>query len=450
MTDLHTRFQSLDALRAPDLWSEVEQRAMAMQPRRRSAWVLIAVTLLLALVIGGAVLVGSGVIKLPITVDASASPSSATSSSSAQALSSASTSPVLPILGSWTATGAMLEARTNHTATQLVDGRVLVVGGMGTATGEGFANILSSAEVYDPSTGTWTTTGVMLGARAGHTATLLPDGKVLVAGGGSSGDGDGGPLASAELYDPSTGTWTATGSTIGAGPGRTATLLGNGKVLVVGGAGANFEPVPSAELYDPSTGSWSAAAEMADARSGPTATLLLGGKVLVAGGSGDGGLLSTVEVYDPSSDSWTATGAMLEHNVGHTATLVVDGRVLVAGGGLGTSAGASAELYDPTTGQWSASAAMPEGRIYHTATLLPGGRVLVADGANGVVDAFPSISARLYDPGTGSWSPAGDMLEARGSHTATLLLDGRVLVAGGALGTSAGASAELYDPGSPS
>jgi N-acetylneuraminic acid mutarotase len=438
MSDLHTRFQSLDALRAPDLWSEVEQRAMATQPtRRRSAWVLIAVTLLLALLIGGAVLVGSGVIKLPVTVDASAAPSS-----TADASTAASPSAVAQVPGSWTATGAMLEARTNHTATQLLDGRVLVTGGL-TYDSSGLANILGSAELYDPTTRQWTATGAMLGIRAGHTATLLPDGKVLVAGGSACTDYDGCPLASAELYDPNTGAWTATGAMLGAGTGRTATLLGNGKVLVVEGV-SNFEPVASAELYDPTTGSWSTAAAMADARSGATATLLLGGKVLVAGGDSgsSAGLLSTVELYDPSSDSWTPTSAMLEHDVGHTATLLLDGRVLVVGGGLGTSAGASTELYDPTTGLWTATGAMPEGRIYHTATLLPGGRVLVAGGANGVVDPFPLVSVQLYDPGTGSWTATASMIMAHSNHTATLLRDGTVLVLGGTN------SAELFNPGS--
>jgi N-acetylneuraminic acid mutarotase len=448
MTDLHTRFQSLDALpAAPDLWSEVEQRAMATQPTRRSsAWVLIAVTLLLMLVIGGAVLVGSGIVKLPITVDASGSPSSTAHESAA-----APSSPVIPVPASWTAAGAMIEVRTNHTATQLLDGRVLVTGGY-TSDSSGLATILASAELYDPSTRQWTATGGMLGIRAGHTATLLPDGKVLVAGGSACSDYDGCPLASAELYDPGTGSWTATGSMIVAGTGRTATLLGTGKVLVVGGAASIvIDPLPlaSAELYDPSTGSWTAAAEMADARSGPTATLLLGGKVLVAGGSGGTGLLSTVELYDPRSDSWTATGAMLEHNIGHTATLLLDGRVLVAGGGVGTSAEASAELYDPRTGQWTATGAMLEGRIYHKATLLPGGKVLVAGGANGVVDPMPSASAQLYDPSTGSWTATESMAEARSGSTATLMPGGTVLVVGGA-GSNFGllASAELYDPGS--
>lgn len=444
MTDLQTRFRTLDDLSAPNLWNDIEERAMAMQPARRSGtWVLVAVTLLLALAIGGAILVGSSVIKLPVIVDASMSPSSAPSSS-AQASSVASASPVAPVPASWTATGDMIEARTNHTATQLLDGRVLVAGGVGEQISEFGANILASAELYDPRTGQWTATSPMLGIRTSHTATLLPNGKVLVAGGGESSDGDGGPLSSAEVYDPNTGTWTTTGSTIGAGPGRTATLLGNGKVLVTGGSGENFEGVAVAELYDPSTGSWSATGDMVEPRSGHRAVLLLDGKVLVTGGS------MSAELYDPSTGKWTATGSTPGVLVGHSATLLTDGRVMAAGGMNGTGASSAAEVYDPGTGEWTPTGTMVDGRIYHSATLLPGGNVLVLGGTNSVIDGGVGVaSAELYDPATESWATTESMAVTRGGSTATLLGDGTVLVAGGS-GSDHGAlaSAEVYDPGS--
>jgi hypothetical protein len=444
MTDLHSRFKGLDTVPAPDLWYSIEERALAMQStHRRSPWVLVVVMLLLVLAIGGAVLVGSGIVKLPVSVENSANPSA-----SAQGSTAASSSPIEPVPASWTATGDMVEARTNHTATQLLDGRVLVAGGVGTQTSEFFANILASAELYDPSTGQWTATGSMLGIRVGHTATLLPDGKVLVTGGGESSDGDGGPLSSAEVYDPATGAWTATGSTIGAGPGRTATLLGNGKVLVTGGANSDFEPVALAELYDPGTGSWSATADMVEARSGHTATLLLDGKVLVAGSGTD---VASAELYDPSTGQWVATGSMGGVFIGHTATLLLDGRLLATGGMAGTGALASAELYDPSTVQWRGTAAMLEGRIYHRAVLLPGGMVLVVGGTNSVIDGGEaSASAELYDADTGTWTATERMSEARGGSTTTLLRDGTVLLAGGAVRGAALASAELYDPGSGS
>jgi hypothetical protein len=395
--------------------------------------------------VGGAVLVGSGVIKLPAVVDASASPS-ASADASVDPSADASATPVEVVPASWTATGSMVEARTNHTATQLLDGRVLVAGGVGEQISEFGANILGSAELYDPSTGQWTSTGPMLGIRTGHAATLLPDGKVLVIGGGDSSDGNGGPLATAEVYDPATGAWTATGNTIGAGPGRTATLLGNGSVLVTGGVGESLEALAVAELFDPSTASWSATGNMLEARSGHRATLMLDGKVLVTGGG-----LASAELYDPATGQWTATGSTLGVLVGHSATLLSNGTVLVAGGMAGTGASSSAEVYDPSTGQWTATGGMLEGRIFHSATLLPGGRVLVIGGTNSVIDGGVALaSAELYDPATGSSTATESVPLARGGYTATLLRDGTVLVAGGSGAGGYLATAELYDPGSGS
>jgi hypothetical protein len=442
MTDLRTRFHTLDTISAPDLWYDIEERAMAMQPvRHRNPWVLVAVTLLLVLAVGGAVLVGSGIIKLPAVVDESASPSA-----SAQESSLASSSPVARVPASWTVTGDMVEARTFHTATQLLDGRVLVAGGVGEQISEFGANILASAELYDPDTGEWTATGSMLGIRTGHAATLLPDGKVLVIGGGESSDGNGGPLATAEVYDPATGSWTATGNTIGSGPGRTVTLLGNGKVLATGGIGGDGEGLAVAELYDPSTGSWTATGNMFEARSGHRAMLLLDGSVLVVGGG-----LASAELYDPTTGQWTATGATRGVLVGNTATLLPDGRVLIAGGMAGSGASSSAEVYDPSTGQWTATGEMLEGRINHSATLLPGGKVLVAGGTDSVIDGGVTLtSAELYDPATGSWTTTQGMPIAQAGYTATLLGDGTVLVAGGTGTSGYLATAELYDPGSGS
>src|SRR3990170_4104235 len=192
MTDLHTRFRTLDDLRTPDLWREIEGRALAVEPRpvRSLAWVLIVVMLLLTVAIGGAVLVGSGIVKLPVSVEASATPSSTPHEST-----SASSTPVEQRPPAWTATGSMAAARDGHTATLLPDGTVLVAGGVGTS-GE-----LASAELYDPRSGTWVPTGNMIETRFTHTATLLRDGTVLVAG-GFSGGGSGSTPASAELYDP--------------------------------------------------------------------------------------------------------------------------------------------------------------------------------------------------------------------------------------------------------
>jgi hypothetical protein len=327
----------------------------------------------------------------------------------------------------WTATGSLNTTRSGHTATLLPDGRVLV------AAGEGEPGTLSSAELYDPATGLWTATGSLHAARRDHTATLLPDGRVLVAGGQVS-EAD---LASAELYDPSTGTWTPTGSMNTARNGHTATLLPDGRVLVVGG-------MP--ELYDPATGSWSYTSNPIVIRRGHTATLLPDGRVLVAGGLG-GGYLASAELYDPATGLWALSGSLNTARYLHSATLLPGGRVLVAGG-YNDSAGyylASAELYDPVAGSWTSTGSLNAGRSSHTATLLPGGRVLVAGG-----DGFARYlaSAELYDPATGLWAPAGSLNTGRSHHTATLLPNGRVLVAGGSNYDAGGylVSTELYSP----
>jgi len=348
----------------------------------------------------------------------------------------------------------MIEARSHYTATLLAGGKVLVTGGNSSS-----GDLLRSAELYDPGTGSWTVTGSMIEARGSHTATRLPDGTVLVAGG----DGSSGLLASAELYDPVSGTWTATAGMIEARFYHTATRLPDGKVLVAGGVAAGIgEEIPpalaSAELYDPTTGTWTATDNMVEGRSAHTATLLPDGSVLAAGGHGTAGsaLLESAELYDPGSGSWSATDGMIDGRLAHTATLLPDGTVLVAGGvslSFEIGALASAELYDPVSGTWTATASMPEARSgsatplpsAHTATLLLDGTVLVAGGYTGEGGAL--ASAELYDPRSGSWTTTASMIEARGGYTATLLLDGRVLVAGE---SGAPGSAELYDPGSGS
>jgi uncharacterized delta-60 repeat protein len=352
----------------------------------------------------------------------------------------------------WTVTGGMIEDRFQDTATLLSDGKVLVAGGVhATKDPQG---VLASAELYDPSNGSWTATGKMPTPRQFHTATLLPDGKVLVAGGTGSNNttGSNSALASAELYDPSNGSWTATGSMVTPRMFHTATLLPDGKVLVAGGTGNNVtgKPLASAELYDPKSGSWTATGSMPTPRMFHTATLLRDGKVLVAGGSGNNSAslkppLASAALYDPGNGSWTATGNMVTPRFDFTATLLPDGKVLVAGGLHSGVQAAAAELYDPGNGSWSATGSMVTPRADQTATLLPDGKVLVAggSGSNGAL-----ASAERYDPGSGSWTAAGSMVTPRQSHTATLLPDGKVLVAGGFGAEAPVVTAELYDPGS--
>jgi hypothetical protein len=237
------------------------------------------------------------------------------------------------------------------------------------------------------------------------------------------------------------GTWTATGSLGTARYLHTATLLPNGKVLVAAGVDVNFNVSASAELYDPATGTWTVTGSLATARVDHTATLLPNGKVLVAGGTNINSNLASAELYDPASGTWTATGSLGTGRQSHTATLLPNGNVLVAGGfgGFPATQLASAELYDPASGTWTATGSLGTAREFHTATLLPNGKVLVAGGFNGSLLA----SAELYNPASGTWSATGSLGTARFAHTATLLPNGNVLVAGGDNISGGLASAEL-------
>jgi WD40 repeat protein len=325
----------------------------------------------------------------------------------------------------FTATGGLGANRYNHTATRLLDGRVLVVGGYGYEdSGPGV-----SAELYNPATGTWTNTSSLDDPRVNHTATLLPNGKVLVAGGVfNSGYGPFG--VNPELYNPTNGTWSVAGGAGGHYYGHTATLLPGGKVLIAGGVidvGAGFQSITkSAMLYDSAANSSVSTGNLGKARYFHTATLLTNGQVLVAGGG-----TNTAELYNPATGTWTNTGSLGTARSSHTATLLPNGKVLVVGGGTNT-----AELYNPATGTWS-----PTGNpaASGSATLLPNGQVLVVGIIVGTIWGQDTPIAELYDPATGTWSTAGSPVSPHSGQTATLLSSGQVLVAGGFYN-----AAELY------
>jgi N-acetylneuraminic acid mutarotase len=341
--------------------------------------------------------------------------------------------------GSFSNTGTLVTARFLHTATPLSNGKVLVAGGQGSNNAP-----LASAELYDPASGTWTATGNLTAVRTSHTATLLPNGKVLVAGGFNNSSNF---LAGAELYDPTSGTWTTTGSLVTGRYYHTATLLPNGKVLVAGGN--NGADLASGELYDPASGTWTATGSLITARTSPTATLLTNGKVLVVGGGSGLDALASAELYDPVSGTWTSTGSLATARGGQTETLLSNGKVLVAGGENSSGPGgsgvilASTELYDPASGTWTATGSLATARTGQTASLLPNGKVLVA---GGVDFSHVFASAELYDPASGTWTATGSLAAARYYDTASLLSDGNVLVAGGH-GAGTLSSAELYGSG---
>jgi hypothetical protein len=328
---------------------------------------------------------------------------------------------------------AMTTGRVRHTATLLDDGRVLLTGG--DLPDEGV--VRASAELYDPATGTFSRTDPMTSElRQEHTAIRLADGRVLVIGGTF-------PLECQlpEIWDPATGRFrVARGDvcsnwTLSVGP------LRDGRVLVIYPLHDDLKPDPgrpgsSADLFEPAVrGVLSRTGSLAtDRRDDAVATRLPDGRVLVAGGG-----VAALEVYDVATGAFTTVGWLSGPGSIGAATVLADGRVLIL-----SSAGTSAEIYDPTASTVTSTGPMTTPRAEFTATLLADGHVLVAGGALGG-------SAELYDPATGTFSRTGSMAVARYGHTATLLEDGTVLIAGGASRPGAlrggQASAELYDPG---
>jgi N-acetylneuraminic acid mutarotase len=337
----------------------------------------------------------------------------------------------------WTTAGSMTEARHAHTATLLPSGKVLVSGSF-TPGG----NVVATAEVYDPATGTWSAAASTASPRSYHTATLLQNGKILVSGGHVPVDSY---IATAEVYDPALGTWSTTASMASPRAGHTATLLNNGKVLITGGY--NRGVLAGSEVYAPATGTWSTTAPMGVPRFEHVAALLPNGKVLIAGGFIHGSRTNatwSAEVYDPASGTWSTAASMASIRGFPTATTLQNGKVLVTGGYSGSSYHASAEVYDPATGTWSTTAPMSSPRGYHTATLLQDGKVLVSGGSN---SSGYVASAEVYDPATGTWSAATTMASPRRYHAATLLQNGKVLVSGGGNNSNGSlAAAELYTP----
>jgi hypothetical protein len=335
--------------------------------------------------------------------------------------------------GSFANTGSMTAARSGQVAALLNNGNVLVAGSyFGT-------DDLVSAELYNPTTGTFTATGNM--GLYPNSATVLQNGLVLITGYLTAG---------AELYNPTKGTFTATGNMVTEhGTAYTATLLNNGEVLVVGGASrcrnGQCNDMPNAELYNPSTGTFTATGNLNNRRRGHTATLLANGKVLIVGGEQNSTLISSAELYDPSTGTFAVTGSLNTVRAGHTANLLGDGTVLVAQGN-----DASAELYNPSSGTFSYTGSMISARNGYgyasssTTTLLNDGTVLFAGGFGG---SIVMSEAEIYSPVTGAFATTGSLNTARFTQTATLLPDGRVLVAGGENSTGYLSSTELYTPG---
>lgn len=349
--------------------------------------------------------------------------------------------PPPPPTGNWTNTGSIgTSERFAFPLTVLPNGEVLASGG------EAVFQIVTyyESDLYNPTNGTWQTTGYMNYARQYHTTTLLTNGLVLAAGGVTAGTG-GGPLSTCELYSPATGLWTNTGSMQTARYGHTAVLLTNGFVLVAGGI-SNSITWASSELYNPAAGTWTSTGNLNTPRAFASAFLLTNGTVLVVGGQGTGSTtLSTAEIYNPATGLWRYTASpMLMAQYQPISQLLPDGQVLVAGGLTnGTAVSGYSELYDPASDSWSQTGSMNTPRESAGSVLLNNGIVLVAGGSNGNT----LTNAELYDPAGGFWTVTGAMLEGRnGPFPIVLLANGRALATGGlpANNDLSTGTAELY------
>ena len=351
---------------------------------------------------------------------------------------------------------------TDLTTTLLDDGRALIIGGIidclsnfWTADCTAPFTVLRSAQIYDSSTRTFSFTGSLATGRYGHTATLLQSGKVLVVGGFDTYCICSTPVTTAEIFDSATGSFSPAGTPQVPRAYHTATLLADGTVLIVGGvlgvpdllSGGSVPALASAEIYDPVTNSFSSVGGMSNRRVNHTATLLPSGMALIVGGApvsvgfpgatGD----ATAELYDPVAHTFSLAGAMATPRFGHTATLLPTGSVLIAGGSAsgetapvfnGRDPTDSVEIFDFRTKLWSTAATMNSPRAFHTATLLPSGQVLFAGDSQ---MSFPHGRADLYDPQSGASAPVGSMVVGwRYRHVATLMPDGSVLVVGGVTG----------------
>lgn len=339
------------------------------------------------------------------------------------------------IPGNFFLSSNMNTARYYHTATLLSSGKVLIAGGRNSTL------VFSKAELYDPTTGIFTELPNMINQRFAHTATVLPNGKVLIAGGYNNSIA----LNSAELFDSNSGTFSLTGSMTISRAFQTETILANGKVLIIGGAylvtGTEFYR-NSSELYDYSTGIFTASGNMSITRILHTAVRLNNGKVLVAGGFNGSTSVSSAELYDPAGGTFSATGSLNSSMASmHTATLLGSGMVLIAFGG-GVSA--KSELFNGSafslTGNMKYSV-----RMNHSAHLLSSGKVLVLGGGSSLSDPYPE--SELYNPVSASFSASGNLNTARQYHQSVLLQNGNVLVTGGkdAQGNTL-QSTEIYTP----
>jgi hypothetical protein len=340
--------------------------------------------------------------------------------------------------GTWTETGPMSKVRYEFTLTALAGNKAVAIGGQSQEpVPHGYkTTFLASAEIYDKATGAWTAAGVMSRPRYSHVAVALLDGRVLVLGGI---DGVAGVLlSSAELFNPTTRTFSPAPSMSTGRYFFTATRLNNGKVLVVGGCNlvGCGSGTTSTELFDPATNTWSPTGSLAMTRAGHTATLLQDGRVMVV--SGDSVTWDTTEIYDPATGLWSDGGWLNAGRSAQAAALLSTGQVLIAGGlDLNGAIIAASETGDAANALWTFAPDMFDARQYHGLLALNNGRALVIGGQKVQGHQYVDIPrCELFDPVAGTWSHTGSMLVARDGHLGTVLSNGEVLVTGGVDGAS--------------
>jgi hypothetical protein len=352
------------------------------------------------------------------------------------------------VQGQWAVTGSMQSARELNSQVRITGGKVLSIGGV-----DNSGNILNSAETYSSSSGKWALTGSMSLAREAFPAVVLSSGKVLVSGGVGTGSV---VLGATELYDPKTGLWSSAGSLSVARFGHTATLLKTGKVLVTGGCTLFDCSTVTAvsELYDPTTNTWTTTGSLNTARYDHTAVLLKTGKVLAIGGLP---VTTSCELYDPTSGAWSVAPSTSGTRYLNTTTLLSDGKVLVTGGANTRYPQNSAEIYDPTANTWTPTGNMTIGRYAHTASLLTDGTVLVAGGYGQSISCgkdctsyIPTSKVDVFNETAGTFTAAAGLSQAVAYQSMTVLSNGRAMESGGSGVTSVCCTVEntanIYTP----
>ncbi|MDQ0847404.1 kelch repeat-containing protein [Streptomyces sp. V1I6] len=357
------------------------------------------------------------------------------------------TSPAATAIGTWTKTGDLPAPAAWYGqydgAVLLKNDKVLLVGGT-----DASSVVLTRTTVYEPVGATWAAGVPLRFPRRQHTVTRLDDGRVLVTGGTSGSSPLSPGLAAAELYNPDDGTWKSAADMLEARWGHSAVLLEDKRVLVAGGvairSGDSLKALRSAEIYDPRTDKWTGAGTMTDARTGHSAVLLKGGQVLVCGGTApisghDDASLAFCELFTPDS-AWAPTGSMLQPRSRHQAVRATDTTVLAFGGATPGIPGdgtfdpfttLTTERFDLATGKWTAMPTTPGGRGFHRVVPLGSRKFLVVGGTAEVRDGAGYRSALIFDDAAQRWSAATGPAIGRWAFAATALSDGRVLVAGG-------------------